>query len=294
MTNVSAIASEESPDANAVILGVEPGTYYVRAFIDTDGDGSKSPWESWGYSCYVGAVDAPYANISRGGDASASAADFPYTPRSYVVAVGTDPSLADIYIEDVDTDNDGLPDVWEMEQKSSLTAKSSPTGNTFFTKVNTNLVDTVKAYTQLNARGVGNSTYAAMTLMNVILSESSPEALSAAGALLSAAPESPVAEERTVVTITSFSLENGAEIAVETTVPPAASGQSVVITAPEANVDLYLSCAKTLDFADAVEVKVKSFTIRANETTTMKVGADELSAAKAKAPEAKFFKAIIR
>ena len=138
------------------------------------------------------------------------------------------------------------------------------------------------------------TSYAAMTLMSTILSGSDEAAIASAGALLSAAPESPVAEERTVVTITAFSLENGAEIAVETAVPPAASGQSVVITTPEANVDLYLSCAKTLDFANAVEVKVKSFTIRANEKTTMKVGADELSAAKAKAPEAKFFKAIIR
>ena len=133
-----------------------------------------------------------------------------------------------------------------------------------------------------------------MSLMSTILAGTDEAAIASAGALLSAAPESPVAEERTVVTITSFSLEKGAEIAVGTVVPPAASGQSVVITKPEADVDLYLSCAKTLDFADAVEVKVKSFTIRANETTTMKVGADELSAAKAKAPEAKFFKAIIR
>ncbi|MBO7688703.1 MAG: hypothetical protein J6V72_20155, partial [Kiritimatiellae bacterium] len=168
-------------------------------------------------------------------------------------------------------------------------------GNSFFTKVNPDLKTTVNAYTKLGAKAAGgDTTYAVMTLMSTLISESDPAATVAAAALLSAAPEAEVAAERTVVTIRSFSLENGAEIAVETSVPPAADGQSVVITAPEANVDLYLSCASALDFADAVEVKVKSFTIRANTTVTMKVSAAELSAAKAKAPEAKFFKAVIR
>ena len=294
VTNVDQVATTDALVVNAVIRGVPPGTYYVRAYLDSDGDCVKDAWESWGYGCYVGAVDAPFANVRRG-DSYVSAVNFPYTPRAYEVVAGAESPVADIYLEDTDADNDGFPDVYEVRSLGSMEAASSPSGNTFFTKVNPDLLDTVNAYTELGAKaGGGNTSYAAMTLMSTILSGSDEAAIASAGALLSAAPESPVAEERTVVTITSFSLEKGAEIAVETAVPPAASGQSVVITKPEADVDLYLSCAKTLDFADAVEVKVKSFTIRANETTTMKVGADELSAAKAKAPEAKFFKAIIR
>jgi hypothetical protein len=294
VTNVTQRANQDVMSVNAVIRGVPPGTYYVRAFIDTDGDCTKDTWESWGYGCYVGAADAPISNVMRG-DSVVTAADFPYTPRAYVVAVGAASPVADVYIEDADTDNDGLPDVYEMETYGVVGSTTSPKGNSFFTKVNPNLSATVNAYTKLGAKaGGGSTTYAVMTLMNALISESDPAITASAAALLSAAPDAEVAEESTVVTIRSFSLEDGAQIAVETAVPPAASGQSVVVTTDRATVDLYLSCASTLEFADAVEVKVKSFTIRANETTTMKVSAEELAAAKARAPEAKFFKAIIR
>ena len=286
-------ADDASKAANAVIIGVPPGTYYVRAFLDTNGNCSKDNWETWGYGCYVGAADAPYANVLRGGE-SVSAVDFPFTPRPYVVTAGAEPPLAEIYLEDADTDNDGLPDVYEWDQKESLGSLSSPNGNTFFTKVNPNLATTVKAYTQLGARAVGNNTYAAMTLMSVLLSDADPAVTASAAALLSAAPDAPVVEERTVVTIKSFSLDEGVQIAVETVVPSVVSGQSVVIVGDEAQVDLYLSCASSVDFADAVEVKVKSFTIRANDTTTLSVTAKELAAAKARMPEARFFKAVIK
>ena len=292
VTNVNHVATTNALVVNAIIRGVPPGTYYVRVYLDSNGNCVRDEWESWGYGCYVGAVDAPIANVLRG-DSNVSAVKFPYTPRAYKVVAGAESPVADIYLEDVDSQNDGFPDVYEV--RSLGTDLPPASGNTFFTRVNPDLAETVNAYTDLGAKaGGGRAGYAAMSLMSTILAGTDEAAIASAGALLSAAPESPVAEERTVVTITSFSLEKGAEIAVGTVVPPAASGQSVVITKPEADVDLYLSCAKTLDFADAVEVKVKSFTIRANETTTMKVGADELSAAKAKAPEAKFFKAIIR
>ena len=39
---------------------------------------------------------------------------------------------------------------------------------------------------------------------------------------------------------------------------------------------------------------MKSFTIRANDTTTLSVTAEELAAAKARMPEARFFKAVIK
>ena len=292
VTNVADLASDSVVTVNAVIRGVPPGTYYVRAFLDTNGDGEKAAWESWGYGCYVGAADAPYANVSRGGE-TVSAANFPYTPRAYAVKGGAEPPVADVFLEDMDTDNDGFPDVWEMEKNEKLSSQGSPKGNSFFTRVNPTLSATVNAYTDLGAK-TGNSNYAVMTLMNTILSESDPTATAWAGALLSAAPDAPAAEEQTFVTIRSFSLDEGVQIAVETTVPPVASGQTVLVVADKAQVDLYLSCASSIDFADAVEVKVKSFTIRANDTTTLSVTAEELAAAKARMPEARFFKAVIK
>ena len=56
---------------------------------------------------------------------------------------------------------------------------------------------------------------------------------------------------------------------------------------------LSLVCATTPDFSDAVEVPVKKIVIRANDTTVEAVTADELTEARAKVPEARFFKAVI-
>ena len=65
--------------------------------------------------------------------------------------------------------------------------------------------------------------------------------------------------------------------------------------AKQATVQLSLACATTPDFADAVEVPIKSITIYANKTTDgVAVTAEELANARAKAPEARFFKAIIK
>ena len=55
-----------------------------------------------------------------------------------------------------------------------------------------------------------------------------------------------------------------------------------------------LSCATTPDFADAVEVPIKTITIYANKTTDgVVVTPEELANARANVPEARFFKAIL-
>ncbi|MBO7686707.1 MAG: hypothetical protein J6V72_09995, partial [Kiritimatiellae bacterium] len=147
VTNKASLASQGAPAANAVIRGVPPGTYYVRAFIDVNGDGAKATSDPWGYGCYVGSADAPYASVMRGGEA-VLASSFPYTPRAYVVASGAESPMAEIYVEDTDNDNDGFPDIYEANQG----AKNAPAGNSFFTKVNPDLKTTVNAYTKLGAK----------------------------------------------------------------------------------------------------------------------------------------------
>ncbi|HCG20815.1 MAG TPA: hypothetical protein DER26_07470 [Verrucomicrobia bacterium] len=96
--------------ANARIIGLEEGTYYVRAFIDTKPagadkyDGRFAAWKSWGLVCNR---DDKLAKI--------------YVPKPVVIGshVGTSPALP-LYIEDCDTDHDNLPDAWEMQTKGNL------------------------------------------------------------------------------------------------------------------------------------------------------------------------------
>ena len=74
--------------ANASLKGLAAiGTYYVRAFIDMDGDGELDEWEPWGY-----AKDA----VTLVNDGT--------MPRAQLVAV---------WIEDSDTDGDWVPDAYE-------------------------------------------------------------------------------------------------------------------------------------------------------------------------------------
>jgi len=275
--DVSQLSDVGDIDVNAVILGIKPGTYYIRAFIDSDGDAEWAQWESWGYGNYVGAVDAALVRITRGSVSSAkttfAATAYPFTPRPYTVAVGEVPPTADIYIEDMDSDNDHLPDIWEWNQKSSLDTLGPPSGATFFTKVNTNLATTVKSYTMLNASSSGQ-TYAPITLMNSIISGSDPAAMAAA---IDFFADSSAGTESVAVRIDSFSLADGLALSITSDVQAADAGDlSVFVTTDSANVKVVLMASDSPDFANAKETVVKSITIRANVETKTIVSADEL------------------
>ena len=101
--------------ANATIVGLKTGSYYIRAFIDTDGNGTRSfwtsnadlhyYWESWG--CYC-TRDLKLGTI--------------FTPRSITVGPGYGANeIIPVYIEDCDTDCDSLPDAWEWKLNGNLT-----------------------------------------------------------------------------------------------------------------------------------------------------------------------------
>ncbi len=85
---------------NAVIPGLSAGPYYVRSFIDTNGNGERDVWESWGYACGIGK----------------SGATTTFVPMAITVGSTITASLpeCEVWIEDVDTDGDWLPDVWEI------------------------------------------------------------------------------------------------------------------------------------------------------------------------------------
>jgi hypothetical protein len=256
--DASQLGNEGEIDVNAVILGLKPGTYYVRAFIDTDGDLELNRWESWGYGNYVG-TDNPAL----------------YAPRAYEIRRNGLMPEVDIFIEDMDTDKDALADAWEMSQTGkSLATRKAATGPTFFTTVNPDLATNLSPVTF----GVTNSSpaYAPVTLMS---------------ALVSVAP--PVAEGEVAVRIDAFSLVDGLDLTVTSDVRDISGGaQSAVVFSNTANVNVVLVAAKKPDFSDAVETIVETLTLSAQGTTEVKVPAEKIRDAidKAGLGDAAFFK----
>ena len=138
VTNTADVANPTNASVNASLVGLEPGTYYVRAFIDTDGDLDCSPWESWGYANHVGTTRKQV-----------------YDAKPLIVRYGVNEKpVADIFIEDMDTDNDGFPDAWEYSNAPAsaradgtfLRSRGPASGPTFYTRVNKDLAATLKAF----------------------------------------------------------------------------------------------------------------------------------------------------
>ncbi len=117
VSDLTTVASTEAiREGNAEILGLKAGTYYIRAFVDTDRNGALSyttdvvkhtaTWESWG--CYC-------TRDSRTGTI--------FTPKSITVGPGSNANdVIPVFIEDCDTDRDSLPDAWEWTQNGNLTS----------------------------------------------------------------------------------------------------------------------------------------------------------------------------
>lgn len=98
VTNMT-LLTDASTTNNATICGIPAGTYYFRAYIDSNDDGICQPWESKGYLCGRGEIGTVAFN--------------PTGVKFSTDNLGKTPVLT-VYIEDADTDNDCLPDGWEM------------------------------------------------------------------------------------------------------------------------------------------------------------------------------------
>lgn len=87
----SAFVKKVDGELKTMVCGLEIGkAYYLRAYLDSDGDQQKSDWESWGCT----------------------------TAPTTVTPV---PNTVSFYIEDCDTDHDWLPDAWEYAKAGNLT-----------------------------------------------------------------------------------------------------------------------------------------------------------------------------
>lgn len=127
MTNSSTSAT------NIVMRGLTPsaavGPYYLCAFIDSNGNGIRDTWESWGYANNQGSTDI-----------------FPFDPKPFPVAYSVQNTVALIVIENADTDRDWFPDAWEYERCGptniflSLVAPSVEWDGALDTRVNPYLI----------------------------------------------------------------------------------------------------------------------------------------------------------
>ena len=114
-------------DANAEICGLPAGSYFIRAYIDTNGNGVRDEWESWGYLNERDLASKPGI----------------FNPVTLATALKpSETNVRKIFIEDCDTNRNWFPDVWEAEQNGGKfdSEKFTPVkGNAELIGVNTNL-----------------------------------------------------------------------------------------------------------------------------------------------------------
>jgi hypothetical protein len=227
--------------ANVVLKGLPSGSYYIRAYVDNDGDFKRGSWESWGY------VNNRDNTTSRN----------LYTPVPVTVGpkVAVAPS-ATLYIEDVDLDHDWLPDAWEwVTSDGSFTAKGP--GEFFDANVFGFANDFQKRFTRVSASGsqlasnlraLSSSSIKSASMTALLLGVDATGYASSAAAL--SAFVSPELVENGV-SIESLKIENGKviiKVVGETSAPASASVSSTMYTF--ANTDV-----RTLDVTCNVYVK---------------------------------------
>ena len=194
--DVSTIASSTNVSYNARLIGLTAGEWYVRAYIDTNGNRVRDPEESWGYGCYMHTGERKDV----------------WTPRPYAVEGDVaEVPMAVVYIEDVDADKNGLPDAYT----ASVTSGSAP----YYIYMDTGTAAAYSIYTTLDP-GLMALPYVAMLTHfgdgeNVSMLRLD-YALALAGLPLEGSLFNPV------VRITSFSREAGVDLTIDvpTTIDP--------------------------------------------------------------------------
>ncbi len=234
-------------NVNAVVLALPAGKYYLAAYIDSNGNGVRDAWESWGYVCAVGSssADVWHPVPTEVGE-----------PSSLVPSV-------EIFIEDADTDNDGFPDAWEYTTFGSLDEQSSVEGQTFFTKVNPALVydAALESYENLGLPQLSTgSDYVMPKLMSVLLGKNA-DALVAAS--LIAGVDAVALEPEVDVTIGDFTA-SGLNVTVAAKAAKL-EGAKLFSAKPQAALafDVVLKYAEALDGA-WTEVKVGQVAVPVN------------------------------
>lgn len=123
------------------VMGLRPGTYYLRAFIDQNSNKKLDSWESWGY-----VKDTTLRVI-------------PSQPKG--ITVPGNAVAEHLIVHDVDTDNDLMPDAWEYLFFGSLFTAGPGTdtdsdGLTDLREYEATLLDTDPTRTDTDADGLSD------------------------------------------------------------------------------------------------------------------------------------------
>ncbi|HPK37795.1 MAG TPA: hypothetical protein PLH01_05895, partial [Kiritimatiellia bacterium] len=148
--NLAAVTNTANVVTNAIICGLAPsaeaGDYYLRAYIDSNGNNVRDVWESWGYANFYGVSDKPFD---------------PRPVTVQFVPLAESPTVT-ILSEDADTDQDWFPDIYEYETNPGVgfLSKSGPStgsdGDPDF-EINPNLGDTTGINTLFSALMLGST-----------------------------------------------------------------------------------------------------------------------------------------
>ena len=228
-------------EANATIVGLKPGKYYVRAFIDSDGDFKRSVWESWGYAC-------PRGDTETGAI---------YAPTAVTIGEGIETPIARVYVEDADVDQDCLPDVWEYDtagtDKTDFLLKKGPMANTHngYIAVNPNLEAAISDL----INGSGGST--------LRLLAAAPGRISASvAALMLGVPATDPSIQEGTLTITGLTLDgDNVAFTVSADAEDPLAGSTVFVSEGKLTVTVTVKYADSLDGEWKEKSEVKTFEI---------------------------------
>jgi hypothetical protein len=255
--------AENMVELNAMVTGLPLGkSYHMLAYIDTNGNGVRDEWESWGYGNFVGTDRKDV-----------------YTPRAYELASkevhdGTVPDCV-IYIEDADTNDNKIPDVWEWNKDGKLGGEHITSDaynmSPYFVTLNSNGAIATNIFFAIEAGTVDLPFYSVLTQMQ------NGNKLSAASlALAMAGIDLSKLDVKPEVKITSFSLTDGITIKVD---PKAEiNGETFKPTVVKVDVKLTLTLQKSDSLTDGwTNVKTIS------ETFTLSSDATEIPSSKLEA-----------
>ena len=216
------------------------GTYYVRAFIDLDADGSRAPLEPWG-SYKVNNADTLAAPVKLSGVTS---------------------PVIGVFVEDCDTDQDWLPDAWEyVKNGGDLNAQGAvidPEGKIVFRG---NTYEGI-AGISTGLPGATLSVFNNLEVAKTMLGLSGEITIDA----IRSAVEKKIVENSVKITALTFDQENGKVILnVDADVAESVAGQMLskwYTVVPEDTVTVKVHVYKTENLASAVwpEVSGSPFT----------------------------------
>jgi len=245
--------------ANARLIGIPLGTYYLRAYIDSNNNGVWDPWETMGYFC-------------RRDGTSANGLDVMSVRYSNVSGKG---EIFQIFMEDADTDQDGLPDSWEYATYGSLTAKgvelltATPAGEALVNTVLSGALEHQAGSAEAAAGIVGVASDAIRSAGVVALALGIQPASSGSFTDAIVASLSPELEEDGV-TVTSIGFDDNGDISISVSAEASAPASASTLLAASATPSTTVSY-KVLH----VETLAEEWTTVAEGTMTISVGENE-------------------